>query len=217
MYVRHVIIKYTDGQWNSFFCTARKGSIRMYHVECIDIHKGDPLYTYIDRASLCANNMYNAANFYIRNLMTGLKKDIRERTENESSVIDTVNGSISGVNIRLREKYDRKVRRIRETAGLSDGERADRIARVKHLQFYCLQHKARQALFSVLYGRQRQYGRAGTYAKTEAGEQTLQHPYHRPAARSRGQTGRSARGPILRDLSAPDRNGRRTEGRGHHP
>ena len=107
----------------------------MYHVECIDIHKGAPLFMYIDRASLCANNMYNAANFCIRNLMTGLKKDIRERTENESSVIDTVNGSVSGINDRLREKYDRKVRKIRETAGLSDGERAERIQKVKRLQF----------------------------------------------------------------------------------
>ena len=48
----------------------------MYHVECIDIHKSDKMYQYIDRACLCANNMYNVANFHIRNLMTGLKKDI---------------------------------------------------------------------------------------------------------------------------------------------
>ena len=32
----------------------------MYHVECIDIHKTDAMYLYIDRACLCANNMYNA-------------------------------------------------------------------------------------------------------------------------------------------------------------
>ena len=48
----------------------------MYHVECIDIPKTDAMYLYIDRACLCANNMYNVANFHIRNLMTGLKKDI---------------------------------------------------------------------------------------------------------------------------------------------
>ena len=69
-------------------CTAlRKDPARMYHVECIDIHKDDILFSYADRASLCANNMYNVANFYIRNLMTGLKKEIRLRTENESSVL----------------------------------------------------------------------------------------------------------------------------------
>ena len=63
-------------------CTAlRKDPARMYHVECIDIHKDDILFSYADRASLCANNMYNVANFYIRNLMTGLKKEFRLRTE----------------------------------------------------------------------------------------------------------------------------------------
>ena len=107
----------------------------MYHVECIDIHKDDPLFPYIDRACLCANNMYNVSNFYIRNLMTGLKKDERGRTANEAFVIKTVSGSIPGINTRLREKYDRKVRKIRDTKGLSDEERMDRIGKVKHLQF----------------------------------------------------------------------------------
>ncbi|MBQ8054455.1 MAG: hypothetical protein IJ198_11730, partial [Lachnospiraceae bacterium] len=107
----------------------------MYHVECIDIHKDDILFPYADRASLCANNMYNAANFHIRNLMTGLKKDIDVRTENENFVIGIVTGSISGINDSLRNKYERKVRKIRETAGLSAEERAARIAKVKHLQF----------------------------------------------------------------------------------
>ena len=117
-------------------CTApRKDRARMYHVECIDIHKDDILFSYADRASLCANNMYNVANFYIRNLMTGLKKEIRLRTENENFVIGTVTGSISGINDSLRDKYERKVRKIRETEGLSAEERAGRIAKVKHLQF----------------------------------------------------------------------------------
>ena len=107
----------------------------MYHVECIDIHKDDPLFPYVDRACLCANNMYNVSNFYIRNLMTGLKKDERGRTANEAFVIKTVSGSIPGINDRLREKYDRKVRKIRDTKGLSDEERMDRIGKVKHLQF----------------------------------------------------------------------------------
>ena len=60
-----------------------EGGAYMYHVECIDIHKTDKMYLYIDRACLCANNMYNVANFHIRNLMTGLKgealrKDIQD-------------------------------------------------------------------------------------------------------------------------------------------
>ena len=45
----------------------------MYHVECIDIRKNNALFGYSDRACLCANSMYNVSNFFIRNLMTGLK------------------------------------------------------------------------------------------------------------------------------------------------
>ena len=77
----------------------------MYHVECIDIHKTDKMYLYIDRACLCANNMYNVANFHIRNLMTGLKKDLSLRTENEKSVIRTFASSIPAVNFSLRLKH----------------------------------------------------------------------------------------------------------------
>ena len=84
----------------------------MYHVECIDIHKTDKMYLYIDRACLCANNMYNVANFHIRNLMTGLKKDISLRTENEKSVIRTFASSIPAVNFSLRLKHFVKIFRI---------------------------------------------------------------------------------------------------------
>ena len=90
----------------------------MYHVECIDIHKGDPLFLLLDRSSLCANNMYNVSNFYIRNLMTGLKKALPERTANESLVIETVASSIPGINESLRQKYDRKSKRSVMIRGL---------------------------------------------------------------------------------------------------
>jgi len=107
----------------------------MYHVECIDIHKNDPLFPYLDRASLCANNMYNVSNFYIRNLMTGLKKDPSLRTENERAVIATVSGSISGINEKLRGKYELKIRNIRRAGNLSLQEQEEKAAAVKHLQF----------------------------------------------------------------------------------
>ena len=107
----------------------------MYHVECIDIHKNDPLFPYLDRASLCANNMYNVSNFYIRNLMTGLKKDPSLRTENERAVICIVSGSISGINEKLREKYELKLRNIRKAGNLSLQEQEKKAAAVKCIQF----------------------------------------------------------------------------------
>ena len=107
----------------------------MYHVECIDIHKTDKMYLYIDRACLCANNMYNVANFHIRNLMTGLKKDISLRTENERSVIRTFAGSIPGINFSLRMKHFVKIFRVFLDRSLSAALRKTKLSRVKYIQF----------------------------------------------------------------------------------
>ena len=107
----------------------------MYHVECIDIHKTDAMYLYIDRACLCANNMYNVANFHIRNLMTGLKKDLSLRTENERSVIRTFAVSIPVINFSLRVKHFVKIFRIFLDRSLSTATRRTRLSRVKYLQF----------------------------------------------------------------------------------
>ena len=107
----------------------------MYHVECIDIHKADGMYLYIDRACLCANNMYNVANFHIRNLMTGLKKDVSLRTENEKSVIRTFAGSIPGINFSLRVKHFVKIFRVFLDRSLSASARRTKLSRVRYLQF----------------------------------------------------------------------------------
>ena len=107
----------------------------MYHVECIDIRKKDPMYLYLDRACLCANNMRNTANFHIRNLMTGLKKKPAERTANETAVIKAVTEAIPVINKGLRDKYELKVRNILARKDLSDAERTRRTDKVKCVQF----------------------------------------------------------------------------------
>ena len=107
----------------------------MYHVECIDIRKKDPMYLYLDRACLCANNMRNTANFHIRNLMTGLKKKPAERTANETAVIKAVTEAIPAINKSLRDKYELKVRNILARKDLSEAERIKRMENVKCVQF----------------------------------------------------------------------------------
>ena len=79
--------------------------------------------------------MRNTANFYIRNLMTGLKKVPSARTENEAFVIETVSGAVPGINRQLLEKRDRKVLRIMGDKSLSEEARAKKAAAVKYLQF----------------------------------------------------------------------------------
>ncbi len=107
----------------------------MYHVECIDIRKNNALFGYSDRACLCANSMYNVSNFFIRNLMTGLKKDTRERTENERYVIGIVASSISGINEQLQAKYELKIRNLQAKEGVSGEEVTAGISKIRHLQF----------------------------------------------------------------------------------
>ena len=107
----------------------------MYHVECIDIHKADKMYLYIDRACLCANNMYNVANFHIRNLMTGLKKSISLRTDNEATVIKAFGSSIPAINSSLRVKRFCKIFRIFQDKSLSIAARETRASKVKCLRF----------------------------------------------------------------------------------
>lgn len=107
----------------------------MYHSTFIYIRPGDEFFAFSDNACACSNNMLNVTNFYIRNLMTGLKKSPSERTENEVRVIETVNGSIPGINASLKEKYDIKVKNI-VSCGKYEGEALRKeLSSVKYLQF----------------------------------------------------------------------------------
>ena len=107
----------------------------MYHSTFIDIRPGDELFAFSDNACACSNNMLNVTNFYIRNLMTGLRKSPSERNENEVKVIETVNGSIPGINASLKEKHDLKVKNI-ISCGKYEGEALKKkLSSVKCLQF----------------------------------------------------------------------------------
>ena len=107
----------------------------MYHSTFIDIRPGDELFMFSDNACACSNNMLNVTNFYIRNLMTGLKKSPSKRTKNEVKVIETVNGSIPGINAALREKYNIKVKNI-VSCGKYEGEALKKkLSSVRCLQF----------------------------------------------------------------------------------
>ena len=99
----------------------------MYHVETINIGKKHPMFPYLDRACLCANNMYNVANFHIRNLMTGLHKNEHERTQNEKDVLRLVSESVPAINERLAEKYEARKKRIEDDERLSGAEKSKRI------------------------------------------------------------------------------------------
>ena len=107
----------------------------MYHVETIDIGKKHPMFSYLDHACLCANNMYNVTNFHIRNLMTGLHKDEHERTQNERDVLRLIAESVPVINENLAEKYETRKKRIEDDKCLSGAEKSKRIDTLKFSQF----------------------------------------------------------------------------------
>ena len=107
----------------------------MYHVERIDIRKDHALFAYADIAAACANNVYNVANFYIRNLMTGLKKEASLRTINEAGVIRDVAEGIALANAHNEEVYRKKAAVIKEDPALSEEERARKLSSIRIVHF----------------------------------------------------------------------------------
>ena len=101
----------------------------MYHAEVIDISREHALFAYADAYTRYANNMYNTANYYIRNLMTGLKKDVP--TPNEASVIGIVRKAVPEINVSLRKKYETKATNIRADRSLTDAGRAEKLRKLK--------------------------------------------------------------------------------------
>ena len=105
----------------------------MYHTEVIDISREHALFAYADAYTRYANNMYNTANYYIRNLMTGLKKDIP--TPNEASVIGIIRDTVPKINASLRQKYGTKTANIRADGSLTDTERTEKLKKVRCVTF----------------------------------------------------------------------------------
>lgn len=73
----------------------------MYHTAVFDVYNEGTtsgLFEYFDRLTAGAKCMYNVANFYIRQIMTGLKKEPAKRTPNEQKVIDKVERYLPAIN-----------------------------------------------------------------------------------------------------------------------
>ena len=81
----------------------------MYHVEKININPENALFEFCDTITNVSKNMYNVANFYIRNTMTGLSKEAVKRTTNEAEVLRIVQDAINAHNEKaLKKQTDQK-------------------------------------------------------------------------------------------------------------
>ena len=70
----------------------------MYHDTIYEVRKDGDLFSFCDDITSKAKCMYNTTNYYIRNVMTGIRKEEKDRTPNEKEVLETVCGMIPKIN-----------------------------------------------------------------------------------------------------------------------
>ena len=78
----------------------------------VDQNRIPKLASYFECQTHLAKNLRNSANFIIRNLRTGLKKDPVDRTSNENEVIETVRIGIEMANEKLLKDVDRLTKQL---------------------------------------------------------------------------------------------------------
>ena len=77
------------------------------------------LCRYFEENTTAAKCMYNAANFYIRNTMTGIRKSPEERTAHETEVLHYVFTGIQKANAHSYEVYCKKQEGYKKTGGMA--------------------------------------------------------------------------------------------------
>ena len=77
------------------------------------------LYRYFEENTTAAKCMYNAANFYIRNTMTGIRKSPEERTSHETEVLHYVFTGIQKANAHSYEVYCKKQEEYKKIGGMA--------------------------------------------------------------------------------------------------
>ena len=87
------------------------------------------LHAYCSCQSHLAKNLQNTANFYIRNLRSGLKKELVDRTDSENEVIRITMAAIARYNGHKQERFASAVRRARKLAARGNSMAAAALVR----------------------------------------------------------------------------------------
>lgn len=90
---------------------------KTYRVYQIRIKKGHRLFAYCDTMCFQAKNLYNAANFYVRQLFSGLRKEASQRQTLEAEVISTLERHLPAMNdVKLRQTEKRRAKEALKSA-----------------------------------------------------------------------------------------------------
>lgn len=85
----------------------------MYRTVRYEISETHEMYGYCKLVCSRFKNMYNVANFYIRNVMTGIKKPLKELTSNEKEVLDTVRHYLELNNASMNSKNKKPKKQLK--------------------------------------------------------------------------------------------------------
>lgn len=91
--------------------TAKDKDFRTYQFR---ISKGDELFNYCDTMCFNSKNMYNVTNFYIRQIMTGVKKDKPLQSQNEKEVFSIIKSSLIPMNETKTQTYEKDLMKYKE-------------------------------------------------------------------------------------------------------
>ena len=83
-----------------------------------NVNKNSALWKCFSRNTADTRCMRNTANFYIRNVMTGLRKSPEERTHTETEVLHEVFTGIQKANTLAVERYRKNLRKLRLAGGM---------------------------------------------------------------------------------------------------
>ena len=99
----------------------------------VDQNRMPELASYFECQTHLAKNLRNSANFILRNLRTGLKKDPVDRTSNENEVLETVRIGIEMANEKLQKDVDRLTKQL-QSLPASDPARTKIQKRIENKQ-----------------------------------------------------------------------------------
>ena len=99
----------------------------MYNSVTFEVGIKDSLYSYFEEICNKYKCMYNTANFYIRNTMTGIKKSPEKREANETEVLHYVFTGITKLNSIRNKTLRKKIDKVINDKNLSEEEKTSRI------------------------------------------------------------------------------------------
>ena len=101
----------------------------------INPKKHSAFYGYFHMNAADSKRMYNSANFYIRNTMTGIRKSPEERTHLETEALHDVFTGIQKANAESLERYNKKMVEYRTDGGMKNAVCAWKLAKKPEQQF----------------------------------------------------------------------------------